>query len=188
LLYCQLPIKQIKASFPRLEKEIFTALGESRESLIQRFGSTRDLWITTDPEGWRLNHLFYPGIVNALKCALKRGYELYILSTKQTRFTAHLLNSAEIPIPCTHISGLENGRTKDDLLFDLLPRMSGDVWYFIEDRPEALLQAAQRPDLKSVQYLLAAWGYNFPAERNKMEKHPAIKVITLPRFISLCTT
>jgi len=189
LLYCQRSMMQIRVDFPRLEEDLFAALGESRENLIRQFGLTRDLWIAEDPAGWRSKHFFYPGIVTALRYALNQGHEIFILSTKQVRFTVRLLHDADIAIPVSRISGLEKGRTKDDLLLELyLQSQRGDTWYFVEDRPEALLQAAQRPELKNVHCLLAAWGYNFPEERQECISHPAIDVIDLPHFITLCTS
>ena len=188
LLYCQCPQKLIISDFSRLEEELFASLGETRENLIRRFGTARDVWITCDPADWLAKNTFYPGIKEALLTAQEHGHLLFILSTKQSRFTIRLLNHAGIKIPETRIFGLESGRSKDDILHSLIKANEADMWFFIEDRPEALEKAAAKSELNTVRLLLADWGYNFPDEIAKLEQHSAIHVVALAQFIELCLT
>lgn len=55
------------------------------------FGSTRDEWIQTDLEGWLAPNRFYKGVVDAARAAVEDPeQEVYIVTTKQQRFTSQV--------------------------------------------------------------------------------------------------
>ncbi len=115
-------------------ERVLAAAGLGVPELVRLFGEARDRWIAADPEGWLARHSFYPGVPEALNAAAARGCPLFILTTKQERFTERLLLGAR-------------------------PECRGLRTVFVEDRVEALERAAEAPGLAGVELRLATWGY-----------------------------
>ena len=147
--------------FAESAARIFAATGLGRAELIGLFGAARDRWIAAEPAAWLARHEFYPGVPAALNAAAARGCPLFVLTTKQQRFTERLLRNAGVELAAERIFGLESRRPKDDILKELLtrPECRGLRTIFVEDRREALVRAAVVPELAAVELRLAQWGY-----------------------------
>lgn len=149
------------AAFAESAERIFAATGLGTQELVRLFGEARDQWLAADPGGWLARHEFYAGVPDALNAALHRACPLFILTTKQHRFTGRLLRGAGVDIPADCIFGLEDGRPKERILLELAarPECRGLRMVFVEDRGEALERAAAVPELAAVELRLASWGY-----------------------------
>jgi phosphoglycolate phosphatase-like HAD superfamily hydrolase len=173
------PLSQLSTvtpvSFAESAERIFAATGLGRADLVRLFGDARDQWIAADPEGWLARHEFYPGVAEALNAAAARGCPLFVLTTKQHRFTERLLQNAGVGLPADRIFGLETGRPKEEILKGLAarPDCCGLRMVFVEDRLEALERAAAVPELAGVELRFATWGYceNAEGRRQKAEQN-----------------
>ncbi|CAN0013321.1 unnamed protein product, partial [Ectocarpus sp. 13 AM-2016] len=65
--------------------------GVGREELVDAFGSARDEWMEADFQGWLWANKFYEGIPEAISACTG---EVYVITTKQTRFASALLEHA----------------------------------------------------------------------------------------------
>ena len=157
------------AAFAESADRILAATGLGRAELIRLFGEARDRWIAADPEGWLARHEFYPGIPDALNAAIRRECPLFILTTKQHRFTDLLLRNAGVGLSAERIFGLETKRPKEEILKELVvhPECRGLRAVFVEDRAEALNRAETTPELNAVELRLALWGYCESTEWNR---------------------
>ena len=156
-----MPGQLTAAAFAQSAAQILATTGLGTAELIRHFGAARDSWIAAAPEAWLARHEFYPGVPAALNAASARGCPLFILTTKQHRFTERLLRNAGVELPSACIFGLETKRPKEDILPELLarPECRGLRMVFVEDRREALDRAAAVPALAAVDLRLATWGY-----------------------------
>lgn len=184
LLADGLPPAAFRDRFPDLIEKVRQRTGRTVPDLVRLFGAARDRWIAAAPDEWLARHRFYPGVADALRGAL-RSAQLFILTTKQARFTERLLAAAGAPLPPERIFGLETGRSKDELLISLLarPEHRGLTCAFVEDRLEALERAAARPELAAVRLLFARWGYSGEAEQARAAANPRIRTVDLPAFV-----
>ncbi|CAM9179474.1 unnamed protein product [Scytosiphon promiscuus] len=108
--------------------------GLSQKELVDAFGSARDDWIETDFKGWLGANTFYEGVPEAITAC--EG-EVYVVTTKQTRFASALLEHAGIQVPVDRIFGLGTG-PKAGVLGELKTKYSGSKLVFLEDRVETL--------------------------------------------------
>ncbi len=169
------------AAFAESADRIFAATGLGKSDLVRLFGDARDQWLTAEPDAWLARHEFYAGVPKALNAAAARGCPLFILTTKQQRFTKCLLHGAGVLLPQEHIFGLESGRPKDEILKELLarPECRSLRAVFVEDRAEALDRAAAVPELAAVELRLALWGY---CGETSDDTSGRIRPWTLPEF------
>lgn len=108
--------------------------------LVDLFGSTRDNWIATDLEGWLAPNRIYPGVADCMN-ALMADHEVYIVTTKQARFTETILNQmAGIPFPGDRIfSQTVSGRPKSEVLEGLqAAHPEAESLHFVEDKLSTL--------------------------------------------------
>ena len=175
---------EILANFEGLCDGVLKRVGKSRAEMVSAFGTTRDEWIATDAADWLARHRFYPGTAAAVREALARD-QVFILTTKQKRFTMALLAAHNVPLGSDRVFGLEDGRPKARVLADLLrrPELEGGVWHFVEDRLGTLLRVLAEPVLDGVRLYLAAWGYNTAAERARAAHQPRIGLWRLDEFL-----
>ncbi len=160
-------------------------LGLQREDLVRRFGAARDAWIREDLPGWLACHGFYPGVLETLRTALE-SMDVFVLTTKQTRFARALLESRGIPLPENRIWGLERGRTKRAELLALTAAAgAGAALHFVEDRAETLRTVLAEPGLAAVRLYYASWGYGTPADLEWARREPRVRVWSLGEFLSL---
>lgn len=178
--------EQIAARFVRGPAAFEETTGRSRTELVRLFGEARDRWIAEAPEAWLARHRFYPGVAEAV-ARLPAAVPLFILTTKQRRFTERLLARAGLTLPGERLFALESGRRKEDILADLLrqPAWQGRQWHFIEDRLDTLREAAARPELDRVRLYLAAWGYVRPNEVDVARADPRLACLTPAGFRDL---
>lgn len=143
----------------------------------------RDEWIATDLEGWLSLHKFYPGVVDKLK-ANASSTVIYIITTKEGRFTQLLLEKEGVDLPRSAIFGKEVKRPKYEILRELIQtaNTSPDSLWFVEDRLKTLQLVKQQTDLEDVKLFLADWGYNTLSEKVTAQNDPLIQLLSLPQF------
>lgn len=151
------------------------------EQLKQVFGDTRDHWINHSAEEWRSMNPLFPGVTEKLRRLSGRG-TWYVVTTKQERFVAEILNYHQIQIPSQHIYGLDRKMSKAETLLKLQHRHPGQPIVFVEDRLAALLSVMTDRRLSGIKLFLADWGYNTDEDRRKSRQHP-ISLIALDEFL-----
>jgi phosphoglycolate phosphatase-like HAD superfamily hydrolase len=156
------------------------------EQLLLAFDRVRDNWIDRDLDGWLACHRFYPGIDRLFDRIDIQQIQPIIITTKEQRFVAKLLASAQINLDREWIWGKEIGRSKADSLKYILDRWGENLTdlAIIEDRWPTLQKIAARPDLAAVKLYLADWGYNTAAERAAGKKSDRIQLIDLEQAIA----
>lgn len=125
----------------------------------------------------------YPGVADALNFT---DEEVYIITTKQTRFCKLLLERYGVRnIPDDRIYGYGSG-SKISVLKSLLrvPHLKGKSIVFVEDRYETLEATSLSMLGQPLQLFLASWGYNTQKTRDVASNHPFIKLIDLPAFVT----
>jgi hypothetical protein len=156
-----------------------SALGEALDHV-------RDVWVGQDRAGWLGAHRFYPPMAAWLRGLCAQGQVLYVVTTKEARFSAELLASQQVPIARERVIGKQTPRReKWDVLRELgarhgLPSTGEGLW-FVEDRFETLRGLHdEAPDLSAARLYLADWGYVF-ADRDMAEaaRHGRIQRIGL---------
>jgi hypothetical protein len=108
--------------------------------LVQLFGSTRDAWMAADLDGWLAPNRIYPGVADCMK-SLIHDHEVYIVTTKQARFTKTILGKmAGIDFPMDRIfSQTVSGRPKSEVLEDLEAKHPDTgSFHFVEDKMSTL--------------------------------------------------
>ncbi len=170
--------------FPLLCDGLMDAHGLNRRQLVDLFGQARDEWIARDNEDWLGRHRFYPGVLTRLRHAIA-SHPVFILTTKEERFTRQLLEAKGVEIPRERILGFEQHMSKAVMLERIMaePSLGGARIHFVEDRIETLFEMIQRPRLGEVRFYLAGWGYNTPEQRKQARRHPRITVWTPERFL-----
>jgi phosphoglycolate phosphatase-like HAD superfamily hydrolase len=148
-----------------------------------RLDRVRDEWIAADRAGWLGRHRFYPGVVGRLRALPGRPTRVVIITTKESRFVRELFAREGLDFPADRIYGKESKRPKADVLRALKddggPGLR--VW-FVEDRLKTLEAIATQRDLDDVRRFLAAWGYNFAAEREAAQRGGRITLLSLEDF------
>ncbi|CBN78330.1 conserved unknown protein [Ectocarpus siliculosus] len=145
----------------------------SREELVDAFGSARDEWMEADFQGWLGANKFYEGIPEAISAC--EG-EVYVITTKQTRFASALLEHAGIKVPLDRIFGLGTG-PKAGVLAQLQTKHSGCTLVFLEDRVETLEAVCADSKLEGVRLYLCDWGFNTAAQRARGESNGRVTVV-----------
>lgn len=160
-----------------------------RDKLVKLFGSVRDEWIAADLAGWLAPNRIYPGVAEAVRAALAGGDEVYVVTTKQARFTHTLLRDmAGIDFPMDRIhSTTVSGEPKSRVLARLMELHPGAGGYvFVEDKFTTLEKVIQAPETAGKwQLFLVDWGYNTPPERQQAADSPHIELIGVERFAQL---
>lgn len=170
----------ILADWHHLLPEYMSKWGLDRSELVELFGGTRDAWIRDDLPGWLEPNRIYPG-VPAVMHRLMQRHELYIVTTKQERFTDALLrDKAQVALPLDRIfSQTVSGAPKSEVLQMLAARHRGAACHFVEDKLSTLEKVCKIADLESWQLYLVDWGYNTEAERQRAEANPRINLLSL---------
>eukprot|EP00891_Asterochloris_glomerata_P009363 jgi/Astpho2/9363/Aster-x1572 len=151
--------------------------------LLELFGGTRDEWIAEDLEGWLASNEIYEGMGAALQ-HLQAQHELYIVTTKQARFTEAILrDKAGISSLSDRIfSTAETGHPKSDVLVELEKQHPGTEYHFVEDKLGTLDKVCTVRELKHWQLYLVDWGYNTAAERKEAAQNARIKILNNSQF------
>jgi phosphoglycolate phosphatase-like HAD superfamily hydrolase len=154
--------------------------GRDAAEVGARLDRVRDDWIAADRAGWLGRHRFYPGVVERLRALGAGPTRAVIITTKEGRFVRELFARAGLEFPAERIYGKEAKRPKADVL-RALTRDGGRAW-FVEDRLKTLEGIATQGDLDDVRLFLAAWGYNFPAERDAARRGGRLTLLSLEDF------
>jgi phosphoglycolate phosphatase-like HAD superfamily hydrolase len=173
----------LHGDWPSDRDALMQQYGCDRDSLVEAFGSVRDDWIASDLDGWLGANRMFPGVVDALNFA---AADVYIITTKDTRFAKLLLDSAGVRgMNEDKIFGLGSG-TKISVLKKIIamPECAGRKVVFVEDRYETLEAVSISMLGQPLELLLATWGYNTEKVRGTAESHPFISLLDLPTFVS----
>ena len=157
-----------------------------RSSLVELFGKTRDDWIAADLDGWLAPNRIYPGVAEAMD-QLMVEHEVYIVTTKQARFTEMILERmAFIDFPSDRIySQTVSGRPKTEVLQMLQERHPGTRYHFVEDKYSTLKKVEKDPALDAWNLYLVDWGYNVQAERDDATASDRINMVDIAQFRSV---
>lgn len=160
-----------------------------RAPLVELFGRVRDEWIASDLRGWLAPNRVYPGVADAVRAAIARGDEVYVVTTKQARFTATLLRDmagVELPMERIH-STTVSGEPKSRVLARLAaahPEAAERL--FVEDKHGTLEKVAGAEETRGAWRLfLVDWGYNTPEERAAAAADDRIELVGVERFAAL---
>lgn len=145
----------------------------------------REKQINNNLEKWLDLHIFYDGVINKIKYLIKQDIKLYIITTKESKFTRNLLEKEGIFLPKNTVMGKEVKRPKYESLRLIIKTekvKSSDIC-FMEDRLEALELVNQQEDLREVKLFFALWGYNDELAKVKAKHNPQINTLSLANFI-----
>lgn len=157
------------------------AWGLDRGALVRLFGDVRDEWMARDLDGWLAANGIYAGVPDILRAARAR-HHAYVVTTKQARFTAALLErAAGVPFPEADIfSQTVSGRPKGEVLAALAAKHAGaGGFHFVEDKLSTLEKVAADPALAAWQLYLVDWGYNTAAERARARAGGRVRVVSV---------
>jgi phosphoglycolate phosphatase-like HAD superfamily hydrolase len=174
---------ELLARFPTHRDALLAREGLEPARLQALFGEIRDRLIAEDRAAWLRWNRFYPGLAQLLADAAAR-HPTYLITTKQERFAALLLEHHGVALPAERILGLERGRGKPQLLLALgeQPALAGGAFHFIEDRLETLRDVIATPGLEDVRLYLADWGYNTEAQRREAAALERVAVVSPEGF------
>ncbi|KAL4452021.1 hypothetical protein ABPG75_007683 [Micractinium tetrahymenae] len=179
--------EEMLKSWHELLPEYMQRWGLVRSELVDLFGSTRDEWMAADLEGWLAPNRIYPGVAEAMQ-ALMQAHEVYIVTTKQARFTEAILRQmAGIAFPLDRIfSQTVSGRPKSEVLAELAQRHPGaGAYHFVEDKFSTLEKVAAMGEMNHYRLYLVDWGYNTAPERAAAAANKRIEVVDIARFSQL---
>jgi len=170
----------VLSDFAALRDAFIEKEGLTPQRLKQVFGDARDKLIEEDRGAWLRWNRFYPGVGEALSKAL-RNHQVFIVTTKQERFVALLLEHNRIELDLERVFGLERNKSKPEILSELMerPELAGAALHFIEDRMSTLRQVAAMPGQEPVRLYLVDWGYNTAAEREEAAASGRITVLSM---------
>lgn len=183
-LVLQIPDEKILDNWPEILKNLLESDQLDKSLIIQNFDKIRDEWITNDLESWLGLHRFYPGVIERLQQILNSSTKLYIISTKESRFTQTLLAEQGVLINPQYILGKEVKQPKYITLRQILEQnqLNPEQIWFVEDLLKTLQLVANQPNLNNIGLFLADWGYNTQLIRNSIQNNPQIKLLSLSQF------
>ena len=176
------------------DEEILNGWGTIAQKLVQQenlepktlsaaVDGGRDRWMSADLESWLAEHRFYPGIIDRLKATLASPTQVVIISTKETRFIAALLQQEGVDLSNLQIFGKDTQKPKHQILRELMATYGSEqTFWFVEDRLKTLQGIQMQPDLQAVRLFLADWGYNTATERSIALQDSCIHLISLAQF------
>jgi phosphoglycolate phosphatase-like HAD superfamily hydrolase len=157
--------------------------GRTAAEVGARLDRVRDEWIAADRVGWLGRHRFYPGVIARLRALAGGPPRVVIITTKEGRFVRELLAQQGLDVAPDAVHGKEARRPKADTLRALKAAGGpGLAIWFVEDRLQTLDGIKARGDLADVRLFLAAWGYNFPAEREAARRDGRVRLLSAEDF------
>lgn len=158
----------------------------NRADLVELFGKTRDDWIATDLDGWLAPNRIYPGVPEVIDQLLVE-HDVYIVTTKQARFTEMILERmAFIDFPKDRIfSQTVSGKPKTDVLEMLQERHPDTQYHFVEDKYSTLVKVEDKASLNAWNLYLVDWGYNVQKERDAATASNRINMVDISQFRSI---
>jgi len=179
-----IPEARILQDWAAITQQLLKETDLAAADIGKKLDQLRDEWIEADELSWLSLHRFYGGVVERLQSLLVSPVELLIITTKEGRFTQHLLQQQGVQIPEESIIGKESKRPKHQILRELMGQRTGkplSLW-FVEDRLKTLQLVKHQPDLEAVKLYLADWGYNTPDEREVAHNDSRIQLLSLSQF------
>jgi phosphoglycolate phosphatase-like HAD superfamily hydrolase len=176
---------EILENWSKVCQEIVELEDLTPKNIAEKLDAIRNTWIKTDLQTWLNLHNFYPGVIEKLNKIINSGLKLYIITTKEGKFTRELLINQGVKIPENMIFGKEKKRPKYETLRQIIKenQIKPAEIYFVEDRLPALELVNEQPDLKEVGLFLASWGYNTEKTRNSLNNDfPNLKLLSLETF------
>lgn len=172
-------IERILQEWSTMSKECLAKWELAKEDLIAGFGQARDKWIQSDLEDWLQRTKPYDEVPRCICAMLAAGTEVFVITTKQRRFTEMLLRKFRLDIPASHLFALEDG-PKPAVLRRLktAPNLSGRTFHFIEDKYTSLLKVIAEADLDDIVLHLADWGDNTEHERSEARASDRISLLS----------
>ena len=167
--------------WPEIRDRVVAQEDLAASDLGPQLDAVRDQWIQTDLAGWLALHDFYPGAIKLVQRLLTQQFPLFIITTKESRFVAALLQQNGVEMPQDHIFGKDCQRPKTDTLRMLQHTTPTPIW-FVEDRLVTLQKIEAQPDLTEVCLFLGDWGYNTARDRQTATQTQRISVISLEQF------
>ena len=171
----------ILLNWPQIRAETLARLQLTSKQLGAQVDGLRDRWIAEDLSSWLGLHEFYPGIAAQLQHWVSTELQLFIITTKESRFVDALLRQQGIELPSSAIFGKDCRQPKAETLRQLQAQGHAKIW-FVEDRFETLKAMTLQPDLQTVALFLGNWGYNTQHERDEATINQSIRLLTLDQF------
>jgi len=153
------------------------------DRLKQRFGETRDQWITENLDQWIDMNPLFSGITDKLQ-QLNNG-NVTIITTKQERFVSQILSANALSFPSDKIYGLDRKLSKTQILTDLSAQHPDHELLFVEDRLPTLLNVIDDNQLQEVKLYFADWGYNTQQDKQDALANSSITTLDLAGFSAL---
>lgn len=174
---------EILQNWHSVQQEILQKEGLNSKEIGSKLDCFRDDWIERNSQEWLSLHRFYPGVIDRLQTFINSPIQPMIITTKEGRFVQQLLAQAGLKFPQKWIIGKESKKPKYEVLRELLKTWgeTTSIW-LIEDRLNTLLLVRDQPDLESIQLFLADWGYNTERERQSVQQHQTIHLLSLFQF------
>lgn len=175
---------EILENWLKISQKIVESENLNPHNIAKQLDEVRNIWIKTDLQSWLDLHNFYEGVIETLNKFIKSNITLYIITTKEGKFTKELLKNQGLEIPQNRIFGKEKKRPKYETLRQIIKEnnLKSKEVYFIEDRLPALNSVYEQSDLKEVGLFLASWGYNTEKTRNSLNNNQGIKLLSLETF------
>ena len=173
--------ENILLNWPQIRAETLTQLQMNPKQIGAQVDGLRDQWINRDLAGWLGLHEFYTGVAAQLQHWVATNLQLFIITTKESRFVDALLRQQGVELPSSAIFGKDCRQPKSETLQQIQAQGYTQIW-FVEDRFETLKAMTLQADLPSVALFLGDWGYNTQRERDEAAAHPSVRLLTLKRF------
>lgn len=165
LLFKGCEVTQLVADYLPLTQQLITNEGLTVEILKKQFAAVRDHWIATNPSEWLAMNPLFKGVAEKLLQLQQDNW--FIITTKQERFVQQILQANQIHLAPEHIYGLDRGRSKLEILADLMRQFPQHHFYFVEDMLPTLLEIQDQLGSESITLQLADWGYNTLMQRQQ---------------------
>ncbi|ERN40874.1 putative phosphatase [Rubidibacter lacunae KORDI 51-2] len=179
------PESEIWNDWSALVARALEAAELERSKVARCLDGVRDEWIATNLSEWLDLHRFYPGVAASLQARTRQDDLLvYIITTKEGRFTNQLLARAGVELPRDRVIGKEIRQPKPDTLEKLLATTGtpSDRLWFVEDRLKALEAVTERSNLDGARLFLASWGYTTDAQLERARRSDRLQLLNLEQF------
>ena len=110
----------IKSNYHFLMRQIFTSSQYNFDELKAFMSRVRDDWIRINEKDWLSRQRLFPVMDEFIPAARQYYDHVFILTTREGKYAARLLENSGIDFDRDHILGLETGKDKNDSLDELL--------------------------------------------------------------------
>jgi len=141
-------------------------------------------------DDWAKQNPIFPGIAAAIAGS---NAHFYVITRRDVGFTLKVLESSGISVPVDNIFFAEQGRTKSDILVELVSKISAaeddeTPLVYIDDNANVVRDLVG--DLRladKVRVYFAEWGYSSPSQKAMAARFPRVTTVNLEQFRSLVT-